>query len=113
MMNFLFAKNKTGLVKASNQETKIYISHVHDIGHNPIFHKRTKHEGMGCYFVRQSVETKDIVPIRIKTQDQFADLITKPLGSEHIKLLSGKLGIRNLHAPTLGGSNGIRILLLG
>nr|KAJ0186503.1 hypothetical protein LSAT_V11C900486210 [Lactuca sativa] len=69
------------------------------IAHNPVFHERTKHVEMDFYFVRERVLSKEIVPVKINTQDQLADLLTKPLGSDRLKLLSTKLGIRNLHAP--------------
>lgn len=70
------------------------------IAMNPIFHERTKHVEMNCYFVRERVQSKEIMPPKIWTDDQLANLFTKPLGKDKFKTLLSKSGIANLHAPT-------------
>ena len=34
-----------------------------NIAHNLVFHERTKHVEMDCYFVRECVFSKEIVPV--------------------------------------------------
>lgn len=70
------------------------------IANNPVFHEQTKHVEMDCYFVRERVESNEILPCKISTEHQVADLFTKALGAARFRFLVGKLGVRNLHAPT-------------
>ncbi|XP_026384850.1 uncharacterized protein LOC113280444 [Papaver somniferum] len=71
------------------------------IAQNPVFHERTKHIEIDCYFVREKLISGLILPKHLSSSDQLADFFTKPLGAPQFGRLVGKSGVRSgSTAPT-------------
>jgi hypothetical protein len=63
------------------------------IAHNPVQHSRTKHIAIRHHFIRDHVEREDIVINHVKTEDNLADIFTKPLDEKSFCALRCELNI--------------------
>ena len=63
---------------------------------NPVFHDRSKHIETRYHFIRESVESGKIAVEYINTDEQLADILTKPLGRIKFKDLREKIGITKI-----------------
>lgn len=73
---------------------------------NPVIHARTKHIEIDYHFVRERVANKSLQIRFLSTNDQLADIFTKPLASPRFLLLSSKLTVSPL-GLACGGANNI------
>ena len=78
--------------------TKIYIDNwlVIALAKNPVYHERSKHIDTRHHFIREHVKNKEVEPISYKTNDQVADIFTKPLKGEIFIKLKFMLGMTSL-----------------
>ena len=62
--------------------TTIYCDNISSIAlsKNPVFHGRSKHIEIRYHFIRELVENVDIKMDFCKSEQQLADIYTKPLG---------------------------------
>ena len=79
-------------------KTPIYIDNKSTICivKNPTFHSRTKHIDIRHHFIRDSNEKELIQVLKVHTDNQFADLFTKPFDVSRFNLLVSSVGMINL-----------------
>ena len=63
---------------------------------NPEFHQRTKHIDVKYHFIREQQEAGKIMIKYVPTQDQLADIFTKPLAGPRFTDLRERIGIKEL-----------------
>jgi hypothetical protein len=63
---------------------------------NPVQHKRTKHIDIRHHFLRDHVSKGDIVMEGLRTDDQLADIFTKPLDETYFCKLRSELDVIDL-----------------
>ncbi|GKB17523.1 putative ribonuclease H-like domain-containing protein [Tanacetum coccineum] len=78
--------------------TKIYIDNESTICivKNPIIHSKTKHIEIRHHFIRDAYEKKLIQVLKIHTDDNVADLLTKAFNVSRFNFLSVNIGLLNL-----------------
>ncbi|GKC86466.1 hypothetical protein Tco_1142183, partial [Tanacetum coccineum] len=73
-----------------------YIAASNCCGQNPVFHSKTKHIEIRHYFIRDSNEKKLIQMIKIHTDKNVADLLTKAFDVSRFQYLIASIGMLNL-----------------
>jgi len=63
------------------------------VAKNPVLHAKTKHIAVRFHFLRDHYEKGDIDLVRVETQNQLADILTKPLDQATFARLRGELGV--------------------
>ena len=63
------------------------------LSENPVFHDRSKHIEMKYHFIRDMVQRNMIKLQYIATDEQVADILTKPLPLSKFVYFRGKLGV--------------------
>jgi hypothetical protein len=69
------------------------------IAHNDVFHERTKHIEIDCHFVRHHLLQGTLQLCSVSSQDQLADIFTKPMPPGRFRDLISKLKLVSVH-PT-------------
>lgn len=62
---------------------------------NPVFHSCTKHIEIRNHFIRELVERGEIKMEFCKTEEQLADIFTKPIATEKFIEFRDMLGVQD------------------
>ncbi|GKA25018.1 putative ribonuclease H-like domain-containing protein [Tanacetum coccineum] len=86
--------------------TKIYIDNESTICivKNPVFHSKTKHIEIRHYFIRDAYEKTLIQVLKIHTDDNVADLLTKAFDVSRFNFLIVNIGMMNFSVALVQGS---------
>ena len=63
------------------------------LANNPVQHSRTKHIDIRHHFLRDHVARKDITLVGVKSEEQLADIFTKPLDEATFCRLRSELNV--------------------
>src|SRR5206468_3113460 len=90
LRNFLeelgFPQHEPTIVRVDNQSAM-------KLARNPEFHKRTKHIEVRFHFSRSAIEQKKITLEYISTEEQQADIFTKPLQKTKFETMREKISV--------------------
>lgn len=75
--------------------TKIFCDNMStiELTKNPVFHGRSKHIDIKYHFIRELVQDQEIIVDYCRSEDQIADILTKPLKLEVFMKLKKLLGM--------------------
>jgi transposase InsO family protein len=71
-----------------------------DMAHNPVQHDRTKHVEIDRHFIKEKLENKIISMPFVRSNEQLADILTKPVISKIFIETVNKLGMKDIYVPT-------------
>ncbi|KAI3795383.1 hypothetical protein L1987_38035 [Smallanthus sonchifolius] len=66
---------------------------VISITNNPMQHSKTKHIDIRYHFIRDQAEKKRIILTKVHTNEQYADLFTKPFDEARFRYLVESIGL--------------------
>eukprot|EP00253_Pinus_taeda_P018565 PITA_18565 len=97
MLRSLWQEQTKGTVIFCDNSSAIALSK------NFVFHKRTKHIDIKCHYIKELVNNGAIVLKHCRTQEQVADILTKPLGHKSFEFLRKCLGMTDNPAVEIKG----------
>ncbi|GJY91446.1 putative ribonuclease H-like domain-containing protein [Tanacetum coccineum] len=87
---------KKQTIDANSTTESEYVATANCYRHNPVFHSKTKHIEIRHHFIRDSYEKKLIQVIKIHTDHNIADLLTKAFDVSRFNFLIASVGLLSL-----------------
>ncbi|OAE34467.1 hypothetical protein AXG93_3472s1020 [Marchantia polymorpha subsp. ruderalis] len=83
------------MIRKQSDTTTIYIDNksVIQLCKNHVFHDQSKHIEVRYHFICECVESKKICVEHIRTEEQLADILIKPLGRTRFQELRARIGM--------------------
>jgi hypothetical protein len=77
---------------------KLFIDNrsAEELSKNPVFHKRSKHIDTRYHYIRECVADGVVEVQHVSTEDQLADILTKPLARIRFAEMRRQLGVVNI-----------------
>jgi len=85
----------TYLTRTEIQKFRLLVDNMSaiELSKNPVHHDRSKHIDTRFHFIRECVENGVVSVEHVRTEDQLADILTKPLGRVRFVELRSRLGV--------------------
>ena len=82
----------------TTQPMKLFIDNVSTINlaKNPILHGRSKHIETRFHFLRDQMNKGRVELVHVRSEDQIADILTKPLRTDRFLKLRDMLGLASV-----------------
>jgi hypothetical protein len=87
LLSELKSEQRTAFVLKMDSQSAIAL------GKNPVFHDRSKHIDVRFHFIRECVGNGKLEIEHVRTEEQIADILTKPLGRVQFLEMRSKLGV--------------------
>ncbi|XP_074369240.1 secreted RxLR effector protein 161-like [Apium graveolens] len=80
---------------AKKGPVKIYVDNksIISLGKNPVSHSRSEHINIKYHFIREQMNDKIVELVNCNTEENLADIFTKPLKPDMFRKMKKKLGI--------------------
>ncbi|GJX67543.1 putative ribonuclease H-like domain-containing protein, partial [Tanacetum coccineum] len=101
---------KKQTIVATSTTKAEYVTAANCYGQNPVFYSKTKHIEIRHHFIRDAYEKKLIQVLKIHTDDNVADLLTKAFDVSRFNFLIVNNGMMNLKLHWFRGSKMLLLL---
>ena len=72
------------------------------LSENPVFHDKSKHIEIKYHYIRDMVQRRVVKLQYVATDEQIANVLTKPLARVKFEYFREKLGVLQIEVPSKG-----------